>query len=102
MLFALNMILSAGSAVINKLEAIFKSNTVPLVSVDSTVRAVNCGLHRFDQLPDLLEGTVVTSSITGAPRNSFWGAINPLSGVCSISLNSSSAGCIVDTLARAE
>ena len=99
MSFALNMILSAGYAVINKLKAIFKSNTVPLLTADSSMRAVKSGPYRFGRLPDLLEEMVVASSIIGALRNSFGGAI---SGVCSVSPNSSSAVCIVDILTWAE
>lgn len=102
MLFALNMIASAGYAVINKLKAIFKSNTVPLLTADSSVRAVNSGAYRFGRLPDLLEEMAAASSTTGALKNTFWGAVNSLSGVCNVSPNSSSAGCTADALAWAE
>lgn len=80
MLFALNMIPSAGCAVINKLKVTLKSNTVALLTAGSSVRAVRSGGHRFGRLPDLLEGMAVAGSIPGALRNSFCGAIKPLSG----------------------
>lgn len=47
MLFALNMIPTAGYAVINKLKATVKSNTVPLLSADSGVSSVYNKEHRF-------------------------------------------------------
>lgn len=71
MLFALNMILSGEYAVINKLKAIFKSNTVPLLSADPSVRAANTGLCSSVHLHELLKGKVLANSITGALKNSF-------------------------------
>lgn len=77
MLFALNMIPSAGYGVINKLKAIFKSNTVPLLTEGSSVRAVNSRLYRLGWLPDLLKGMVVAISIISALRNSSGGRLTP-------------------------
>lgn len=47
MLFALNMIPTAGYAVINKLKSTVKSNTVPLLNADSCVSSVYNKEHRF-------------------------------------------------------
>lgn len=62
MLFALNMILSGGYAVINKLKAIFKSNTVPLLTAAPGVRAANSGQGSSVHLHGLLKAKVVASS----------------------------------------
>lgn len=67
------MILSGGYAVINKLKAIFKSNTVPLLTAAPSGRAANSGLCSSAHLHDLLKGKMVASSIIAALRNSFFG-----------------------------
>lgn len=99
MLFALNMILSGGYAVINKLKAIFKSNTVPLLTADPSVRAANSELCSSAHLHDSLKGKAVASSIIGALRNAFWGKINLFSEVYGVSPSSMTARSIVDTFA---
>lgn len=92
------MILSGGYAVINKLKAIFKSNTLPLLTADPSVRAANSELCSSAHLHDSLKGKAVASSIIGALRNAFWGKINLFSEVYGVSPSSMTARSIVDTL----
>lgn len=72
MLFALNMIPTAGYAVINKLKATVKSNTVPLLSADSGVSSVYNKEHRFSA-----GGNGSSKSALSALQNSLWGLLTP-------------------------
>lgn len=77
----------------------FKSNTVPLLTADPSVRAASSGLCSSAHLHGSLKAKAVESSIIGALRNSFWGKINLFTEVYGVSPSSMTAGSIVDAFA---
>lgn len=99
MLFALNMILSGEYAVINKLKAIFKSNTVPLLTAAPVWElltldcaalfiCMTCWWEKCWKLPSLVPWETL-----------FWGKIDLFCEVDGVSPSSMSAGGIMDTFA---